>query len=146
MGTVADILRQKGHGAYRVKASATMQEAAGAFLDKDVNSLLVMDGDAVAGLLTRDDLLRQVVTRPEGLQTITVGECAGRDFFTASPDDTLGDLFKEMIDRGIHHVPVLDGGRPAGMITSLDVVLEQKGNVKFENEQMMQYIHGRHYE
>jgi hypothetical protein len=32
------------------------------------------------------------------------------------------------------------------MITSLDILVHQKSSVEFENEQLMRYIHGRHYE
>jgi CBS domain-containing protein len=146
METVADVIRRKGHGVYSVRRDASMEEAVNAFLDKDVNALLVMDGHTVLGLFTKNELLRSFLKQPDQFRNMTAGECASQDFFSTTPQTGLADLFAEMMHRGVHNVPVMDGDRPIAMITSLDVVLEQKQSVTFENEQLMRYIHGRHYE
>jgi CBS domain-containing protein len=146
MPTVQDVVRKKGHAVYRIRPDATMQEAAQAFLNKDVSSLLVMDGDTVKGVFTQADLLQTFVDKPEDFQTTRVGDVTVTDYYSTTPDVALDQVFSEMVQRGTRYVPVFEGDRPIGMITSLDIVLEQKSSVRFEHEQLMQYIHGRHYE
>ena len=123
-----------------------MRDAAHAFLDKDVSALVVFSGDDVVGVLTKNDLLRQYLKRSDDFETKTVGQCATTNFFATTPDAKLDGLFEEMMRRGVRHVPVFEGKRPIGMITSVDILVHQKSSVEFENEQLMRYIHGRHYE
>jgi len=123
-----------------------MRDAAHAFLDKDVSALVVFSGDDVVGVLTKNDLLRQYLKRSDDFETKTVGQCATTNFFSTTPDAKLDGLFEEMMRRGVRHVPVFEGKRPIGMITSVDILVHQKSSVEFENEQLMRYIHGRHYE
>ena len=123
-----------------------MRKAAQAFLDKDVSALVVFSGDDVVGVFTKNDLLRQYLKRTDVFESTTVGECMTTDFFATTPDANLNGLFAEMLRRGVRHVPVFEGTRPIGMITSLDILVHQKTSVEFENEQLMRYIHGRHYE
>jgi len=123
-----------------------MRDAAHAFLDKDVSALVVFSGDDVVGVLTKNDLLRQYLKRSDEFASKTVGQCATTNFFSTTPDAKLDGLFEEMMRRGVRHVPVFEGKRPIGMITSVDILVHQKSSVEFENEQLMRYIHGRHYE
>jgi len=146
MERVSDVIRLKGHGVYGIAKDAYMRDAAHAFLDKDVSALVVFSGDDVVGVLTKNDLLRQYLKRSDDFETKTVGQCATTNFFSTTPDAKLDGLFEEMMRRGVRHVPVFEGKRPIGMITSVDILVHQKSSVEFENEQLMRYIHGRHYE
>ena len=146
MERVSDVIRLKGHGVYGIEKDASMRKAAQAFLDKDVSALVVFSGDDVVGVFTKNDLLRQYLKRTDVFESTTVGECMTTDFFATTPDANLNGLFAEMLRRGVRHVPVFEGTRPIGMITSLDILVHQKSSVEYENEQLMQYIHGRHYE
>jgi len=146
MERVSDLIRLKGHGVYGIAKDASMREAAQAFLDKDVSALVVFSGDDVVGVFTKNDLLRQYLKRTDDFESKTVGQCATTDFFSTTPDAKLDGLFAEMMRRGVRYVPVFEGRRPIGMITSLDILVHQKSSVEFENEQLMRYIHGRHYE
>jgi signal-transduction protein with cAMP-binding, CBS, and nucleotidyltransferase domain len=143
---VSDVVRLKGHGVYGIGKDASMREAAQAFLDKDVSALVVFSGDEVVGVFTKNDLLRQYLKRTDEFENKTVGQCATTNFFSTTPDVNLDALFAEMLRRGVRHVPVFEGTRPIGMITSLDILVHQKSSVEFENEQLMRYIHGKHYE
>ena len=146
MERVSDVIRLKGHGVYGIGKDASMREAAQAFLDKDMSALLVFRGDAVAGIFTKNDLLRQYLKRTEEFESTTVGQCMTTDFFATTPDANLESVFAEMLRRGVRHVPVFEGKRPIGMISSLDILIHQKSSVEFENEQLMRYIYGQHYE
>ena|SRR5215467_1639218 len=146
MERVSDVIRLKGHGVYGIGRDASMREAAQAFLDKDVDALVVFRGGDVVGVFTKNDLLRQYLKRTDEFDSKTVGQCATTSLFSTTRDAKLDSLFAEMVRRGVRQVPVFEGTRPIGMITSLDILVHQKSSVEFENEQLMRYIHGRHYE
>jgi CBS domain-containing protein len=146
MEKVLDVIRQKGHRVYGIGKDASLREAGQAFLDKDVSALVVFRGDAVAGVFTKNDLLRQYLKGPKEFESKTVGQCMTSDFFSATPEANLDGVFEEMMRRGVRHVPVFDGKRPIGMISSVDILVHQKSTVEFEKEQLMRYIHGQHYE
>jgi signal-transduction protein with cAMP-binding, CBS, and nucleotidyltransferase domain len=146
MERVSDVIRLKGHGVYSIGKDASLRDAAQAFLDKDVSALVVFSGPDVLGIFTKNDLLRQYLKRTEEFESKTVGEGTTTNLFSTTPDAKLDALFQEMLRRGVRHVPVFQDKRPIGMITSLDILVQQKSTVEFENEQLMRYIHGRHYE
>lgn len=123
-----------------------MREAAQAFLDKDASALVVFSDDNVGGVFTKNDLVRQFLKQAGEFQGKTVGQCMTADFFATTPDANLDSVFAEMLRRGVRHVPVFEGKRPIGMISSLDILVHQKSSVEFENEQLMRYIYGQHYE
>jgi CBS domain-containing protein len=46
-----------------VSAETTIQDAAGLMVEKGIESLLVLDGERLAGLVSRTDLLRELARR-----------------------------------------------------------------------------------
>jgi CBS domain-containing protein len=61
---------------------------------------------------------------------------------TAIRDAELESVFGEMIRRGLHHVPVVDGDKAVGMLTPIDVLVHQKSEISFENQELMRYVSG----
>jgi CBS-domain-containing membrane protein len=45
-----------------------------------------------------------------------------REVRTAAPDDALSDVFQMLVEEGCHHVPIVDGTKTVGMISSRDLV------------------------
>ena len=79
-----------------------------AWCERDVGAVLVMEGEALAGILTERDVLRAVAA---GIQDDTVvSDWMTRDPETMEPDDTTQHAAVLMIHGGFRHLP-LDGGR-----------------------------------
>jgi CBS domain-containing protein len=142
MTKVLDLIQQKGRNVQTIPTTTSIADAAQAFLDAGVSSFLVSDGDTVVGIFTKNDLVRRCVAEPEGFDTGLVGECMTTDLITASPGDDLNEVLDDMIRRGLRHMPVVDDGRAVGMITPVDILLYQNHLVRFENDELVRYIHG----
>ena len=138
---VFELLHTKGHEVRGIQKSMTVAEAAKAFLERDGSSLLVYDNNKLAGIFTKNDLVRCCV-RDKACWDQPVSAVMTPDLFTVPSDATLEDVFEEMVRRGLHHVPVMDGDRAVGMLTPTDVLLHQKGTLDFENQELMRYITG----
>ncbi|HEX5139471.1 MAG TPA: CBS domain-containing protein [Dehalococcoidia bacterium] len=88
---------------------------------QDINCVLVMDGEKVAGILTGWDILQKVAGPREDLNAVTCGQV-----MTASPvvlhdEDTIAMAIHLMAAGGIQNVPVLKGDEPTGILVSTDV-------------------------
>lgn len=101
-------------------ATDTLRSAAERMWREQTGSLLVMDGERLAGIITERDLMRAVAMGADPAMT-TVDEAMTNEVFTVSPDMPLRDAAREMASRWIRHLPVVDGGRLLGMVSMRDV-------------------------
>ena len=118
-------------------AADTLRSAAERMWREQTGSLLVMDGERLAGIITERDLLRAVALGAD-LTTATVDEAMTTEVFTVSPDMPLRDAAREMAVRWIRHLPVVDAGQVLGVISMRDVTgifgALVPGNVSVEHE------------
>ncbi|HUB05998.1 MAG TPA: CBS domain-containing protein [Myxococcales bacterium] len=93
------------------------------FVSEKVGCMPVLEKGRLVGLLTPGDLLAEQLQRGEA---VTGGERV-RDAMTPQPltaaaDDLLLDAAARMADRGVRHLPVVDGDRRVlGMLSDADV-------------------------
>jgi len=98
----------------------TLRSAAERMWRQQTGSLLVVDGERLAGIVTERDLLRAVALGADPA-TATVDEAMTTEVFTVPPDMSLLDAAREMATRWIRHLPVEDGGRLVGLVSMRDV-------------------------
>ncbi|MGI2171311.1 DUF294 nucleotidyltransferase-like domain-containing protein [Shewanella sp. MF05960] len=108
-----------------VQAHASVIDAAKIMRDHRVSSVLVIDNDKLVGILTDRDLRNRVIA--EGLDVNTLVSQA----MTVSPITTHANalVFETMLtmsEHNIHHLPVVDGSKAIGMITSTDILRAQR--------------------
>ena len=114
-------LRQVVQGQTVVSAPAdtTVRAAAITMARHKIGAILVVDDQGrLAGLFTERDALNRVVARgldPNQTQLATV---MTDKLQTAPPDKTLGYALHLMFEGGFRHVPVVEDGRPVGMVSA----------------------------
>ncbi|MEM1410994.1 MAG: DUF294 nucleotidyltransferase-like domain-containing protein, partial [Pseudomonadota bacterium] len=119
--SVADLLR---YAPVTVELGESIRETARRMSERRVSSVLVMDKERLAGILTDKDLRRRVVAKGED----TSGPVSA--VMTANPSTLpasagLDEALLIMMRKGYHHLPVLDEGQPVGLITAGDVLRAQ---------------------
>ena len=138
---IAHVLRDKGAIVHTVRAEATLQDAAGALHEKKVGALVVVaDGDAIVGVVSERDIVREVAKRGSTCLTDNVGGVMSREVFTARPNETVDEGLGRMTDRRIRHLPVLDSGRLVGIVSIGDLVKHRIAAVEAEAAAMQAYI------
>ncbi len=88
-----------------------------------VRRLPVLSGDALAGIVTREDL-HALLGHGEGMAREVEAPVEGAmrsPVVTAMPDDTLERAAEQMLEREISGLPVVESGRLVGMLTESDV-------------------------
>jgi CBS domain-containing protein len=103
-----------------VEPATTIEEAARRMAERNVGTVLALDGDRVTGILTERDVLRAVAAG------FTASDPVSR-WMTANPetidaDDSTDHAATLMIHGGFRHLPVLDGGKPVGILSIRDLV------------------------
>jgi CBS domain-containing protein len=95
-------------------------EVAKRMVDRDVGAVLVMEGAALAGILTERDIMRAVAA---GMDDDTlVSDHMTRDPETMSPDDTTQQAAVLMIHGGFRHMPLVEGDEVVGMLSIRDLM------------------------
>jgi CBS domain-containing protein len=122
--TVKDILQTKGHDVLSITPDATVYEALKIMADKNVGALVVLNGEAVAGLLSERDYARKVILHGKSSKEMQVREIMTAKVYYMRPEQTLQDCMAQMTDKRVRHLPVLEGTRLVGIISIGDVVKE----------------------
>lgn len=100
----------------------SLAEASGKMWRQQTGSLLVMEGDKLAGIVTERDLLRSV---GEGLdpKSISLSEVMTRDVVTITPDTALKEAAEIMFQKWFRHLPVVaPNGKVVGVISLRDLL------------------------
>ena len=121
-GTISEILHHKGTAVWSIKPDATVFEAIQLMADKNVGALLVMDGEQLVGLISERDYTRKVALRGKTSKEMKVREILAGNLVTATPAQTVETCLHLMTDHRVRHLPVLDSGKVAGVISIGDLV------------------------
>jgi CBS domain-containing protein len=112
---VADVMR---HGVISCEPESSVRDVARIMSSYHIHAVVVGLGDDVWGVLTARDLLAIAGTPRERLNA---GEVAATEFVTVTPGTTLEEAARLMREHEVDHVVVTESGRPAGVLSTLDV-------------------------
>ena len=96
----------------------TLRDATRRMCDHRVGSILVLDGDRIAGILTERDVLRVFA---DGQFDATVDDVMTPHPETIEPDDSLAHARVVMLHGGFRHLPVVEAGRLVGIVSMRDI-------------------------
>ena len=129
MHRVADVLRSKGGAVHTTTPEATALAAARKMNDHHIGSLVVKEGERLAGIVTERDMLTRIVAGERPPSATRVEHIMTRGVLTCSPETHLDDLRQLMRQKRIRHVPVLDEGRLVGMVSIGDLNAAEARNL-----------------
>ena len=143
MKTVAEILKVRVHSSIiSVTPATTVLEAVTLMSDTGISALMVLDGEAVAGIITERDFVRRVARMERSSYATTVGDVMTRNLITVGPLDRSRFCMQLMIEKNLRHLPVLEDGKLVGLLSIRDlvkdVIAEQDGLINH----LEQYIRG----
>ncbi|MGQ0603575.1 MAG: CBS domain-containing protein [Anaerolineales bacterium] len=142
MKTVRDLLRNKGSQVYAVTPDDTVFDALKLMAEKNCGALMVMNGDAIAGIVSERDVARKVEVQGKTARETLVGDIMTAKVITVQPGQSVADCMQVMTDKHIRHLPVTEADRLAGVISIGDVVKSIITDQEFTIQQLEQYITG----
>ncbi|OQX86707.1 hypothetical protein B6D60_05625 [candidate division KSB1 bacterium 4484_87] len=142
---VKDILKDKGSFVITVNQDKTVYEALEAFASHKVGSLLVVDNDDnPVGIIGPRDVLTETLRVVEGIKASKVKDVMTREIIVASPDDDVEEAEKTMTKNRIRHLPIVENGKIAGIISIGDLVKAQLKDLHVENRYLKDYVAGKY--
>jgi len=138
---IEQILNSKGRTVTTVADGACLRDAARLLDDARIGAVVALadDGD-VTGVLSERDVVRQVARQGQAALDMAVSGAMTRQVITATPCDTLDDCLATMTDRRIRHLPVLNNGTLAGIISIGDLVKWKIAETEAEAESLKSYL------
>lgn len=121
MYQVSELIVQKGCAVATIALRATVLEAAQAMNDRKIGSLIVIDDNRVVGIITERDILTRIVAVERSPSRTRVEEVMTPNPISCVPETPLEELRSLMHERRVRHIPVLDRGRLAGMVSIGDL-------------------------
>jgi CBS domain-containing protein len=103
-----------------VEPTLGLAEAARQMHDRNVGAVLVLTNGRVSDILTERDVLRAVATGD--VAGTRVSAWMTHDPETIGPDDSIAHAASVMIHGGFRHLPVVDEGRPLGIVSIRDLM------------------------
>jgi CBS domain-containing protein len=105
--------------------SASVFDAARAMRDEDIGVVIVVNHGSIRGVLTDRDVVVRAVAEGRDPKSIKVGEIVSEDVATVTPDEPVDKVVSLMREKAIRRVPVVDGGRPVGIVSLGDLAVER---------------------
>lgn len=113
-------------------AKMTVGEAARLMKQSKFGAVMVVENGRLAGIFTERDALFRVVAEGRDAKIVQLADVMTRNPQTIPPDRPLIDALNLMHASGFRHVPVVEDGRPIGMVSARDALGEELENFVYE--------------
>jgi CBS domain-containing protein len=117
-----DIMTQKP---LTLQTSDTITAAARTMRDGNIGDVVVLEGGQIRGILTDRDIVIRALAEGMDPSGTTVGQVCSRELTTLSPDDSIAQAVSIMRDKAIRRLPVVEDGRPVGIVSLGDLAVER---------------------
>src|ERR1700693_3712058 len=142
MATIRQVLDKKGHEVFSVGLDETVYDSIKKMADKNVGSLVVMEGNKLIGIISERHYARNVVLKGKASPTTPVRDIMERRVVCVQPETTIEQCMALMSDKRVRHLPVLEEKSVIGIVSIGDLVKSIISHQKFVIEQLEHYIHG----
>ena len=141
--TVRHLLEQKGWNVWTIGPDATVLDAVAKMADKDVGSLVVMDGEKLIGIITERHYSRNVVLKGKTSPTTLVREIMETNVIYVRPEQSVELCMALMIDKRVRHLPEVEDTKVIGIVSIGDLLNYIISKKEFVIDQLEHYIQGR---
>ncbi len=142
MTTVKQILDTKGYAVWSIRPQESVFTAIQQMAEKEVGALVVLEDDALVGIISERDYARKVILKGRSSYETTVRDIMTPHVICARLDQSIEECMTIVTERRIRHLPVLDSGRLIGIISIGDLVKTIIAEQQFMIEQLEHYISG----
>ncbi|HKY95408.1 MAG TPA: CBS domain-containing protein [Kiloniellales bacterium] len=139
---VSDILKAKGSTVVTAPPTLGVTDALAILNEKRIGSILIMESGAIVGILSERDVVRALAKSGPACLEGPVSAMMTRKVVTCSPQQSIAEVMQIMTEGRFRHVPVVAGGRLAGMVSIGDVVKWRLEETEEEVRQMTAYVAG----
>jgi IMP dehydrogenase len=140
MRKVSHILHRKGASIISVDPDLPVINALQLMADKNIGSVMVMDGEEYLGVLTERDYARKVILKGHSSTETLAKEIMTTGLPRITPDNSIETCMHIMSESNIRYLPVFENDKVCGIISITDVVSETILSQKETIDQLRTYI------
>jgi len=130
---VAEILKQKGQDVISVRPSETIATLSHRLRLARIGAMVVLgDGGALVGIISERDIVHAIAEHGARALEMTVADLMIHRVITCTPDDSVTRISRLMTENRIRHLPVVDQGKVAGVVSVGDVVKNRLEEMSLE--------------
>lgn len=145
MVLIRQLLQEKGNQVWTVDTKATVIDALKLMAEKGIGAVLVMDGERIEGIFSERDFARGVVTGECCFLEKAITDLMTGEVYCVSPDSSVEECMALMTSKRFRHLPVVAGGKLAGLISIGDIVKADLSEKEVAIRSLENYILGREY-
>ena len=136
MKKVEKLLANKGHDVWQISPEDSVYNAIQLMEEKEIGALVVILNNTLIGIISERDYARKVILKSRSSKETRVKEIMTRQVYYTFPDQDIEECLAIMTRYHVRHLPVLQDGKIAGMISIGDVVREIISEQQFMIEQL----------
>ena len=107
-----------------ISSTSTVQDAARAMRDAGVGPVVVLEEEAIRGIVTDRDIAIRAVAEGRDPSGTTVGEICSEELVTLEPTDSVEDAIRLMREKSVRRIPVVESGRAVGIVSIGDLAVQ----------------------
>lgn len=138
--TVARIINEKGRDVVTISPGASLAEVAALLSEKRIGAVVVIEDGELLGILSERDIVRGLARHGAEVLNKLASDCMTSRVVTCRPEDTINDVMQKMTTGRFRHLPVIENGKLAGLVSIGDIVKRRIEEVEREAEQIREYI------
>ena len=139
--TVNDILSQKGIQVLTIEPTAKLAAAVKMLAQRRIGALVVTGADRhIVGIISERDIVRVLDENGTAVLGAPVAEVMTRKVVTCDRNETIAEIMERMTGGKFRHVPVVEHGRLAGIVSIGDVVKARLSELEHEQDALREYI------
>lgn len=145
MKTLKQLLEGKDRPLAACAPNDTVFHALKIMADHNVGAVLVMDGEALVGILSERDYARKVILHGKSSKEMLVRDLMTERVVVVTLHRTIQECMALMTEKHFRHLPVVDDiGGVIGIVSNRDLVREIISDQEFTIHELERYISGGH--
>lgn len=144
MASIKDILEHKGSDVYQIDPDASVYDAIASMMEFGVGALLVVRDRDIHGIVTERDYLGKIALRGRSSRETRVSEIMSNQILFVEPWHDVDDSLAIMTEARIRHLPVMNEGKLAGLVSIGDCVKQISRERKAELHYLRDYINDKY--
>jgi CBS domain-containing protein len=137
---ISDVLKNKGSGVLTVAPDMTVSDLLAVLATRNIGAMVVVDPDGPVGIVSERDVVRKLHEFGVDLLSRPISEIMTAQMITCTPADSVDSLSVLMTTNRVRHVPVIEDGRLAGIVSIGDVVKTRMEELQVQQEHLEAYI------
>ena len=141
---VKDLLAVKGSEVATISQERSVADALAVLKERGIGALVVTGSTPpLVGIFSERDAVRAMASRGAEALGETVSQIMSKDVLSCDESTSVTTLMGLMTERRIRHIPVVQEGRLAGMISIGDVVKARFDELEHEKKDLLDYVSAR---